>query len=1566
MSTLKITNARTHNLKNVSLELPHNKLIVFSGISGSGKSSLVYDVIFREGERLFLQSFSNASKILFRNLSKPDVDSIDGLRPMIAVGQQNANYSARSTVGTITDVYGFLRLLFARFGKAKEGIALSRSLFSFNSPVGACPKCSGLGMEEFIDINKLIKDPSLTLDQGAMVITTDNGYIMYSQVTMEVLNRVCTAHGFSVSIPWNELTEEQQRIVLYGSDIIKIPYGKHTLESRLKWTGITAKPREEGVYKGIVPVMEDILKRDRNDNILRFVSSRQCSGCHGTRLNNSALSVLWQDCTIAQYCDMQITDLHNEMLSFAPNSSDENERKVLEEILRRLKLLVDLDLGTLTLAKSGTDLQSSEKKAIRLINQLFGGMSNLIYVFDEPAAGLHPSTAQTVFRSLQQLRDAGNTVLVIEHNPYFQLHADVLMDIGPLAGANGGKILFVDSPKNISNYIGTSLTAKALLSRNNAPVSKSTQGDSFVVDIVTQKTEIKNITFSKSAINVVTGIKNSGNDRPMFDLLVEHFEQNNYGFSKCITIDGSRPGKTSRSTPATYTGIFDTIRKLYAQASEKRFTASDFSFNNKNYSCPECEGAGFVKLGMHFLGSSQVECSTCRGKRYVDEILIVQYSEKNISQVLEMSVDDAVPFFSNQPKVHKLLSALKQLGCGYLSLGQSSSTLSGGEAQRVKLSSYLAEKVSGDKLFIFDQPVSGMHTHDAQLFLAACLELAEKGETVILLENSKSAMESAHRVVELLQYPNGTGEVVFNGTSNDFAKSETPTAMAFNASSENETDSIQPQFEQAIQIVGATTHNLKNETLAIPKNKITVITGPSGSGKTSMAFDTLYAAARNRYLNNFSSYIREKIGLLPQTNVEAIHGLIPAIGISGKITVSDRRSTVGTASGIYDLYRLFYARFGENRPENTLSDLFSFNRPAGACSTCTGNGVVMQPDAEKLISHPHKSLMDGALSGTKTGIFYGDPFGQYVATLLAAGKHVGIDFSLPFCDLNADAQAMAMHGLPDIELDVVWRYKRKNREGVHEMKAVWKGFLNYVEEEFLRESMNGKTPWVEEVMSELKCPACRGARLKPEVLAITVNDKNISMLTNDSISENITLFSKIANSQNELITSEILRKLENLRALGLSYLSLSRTRNTLSAGESRRLSLAEMVNSGITGTLFVVDEPSLGLGDSDIETFNALMQNVKGSGNTVVLVDHHPNVIRNADYIVEFGPTGGKKGGYIVAKGSPNEIENGDGNLTGNLLRGLKLNVKKRQPFTQFLEIKGAHANNLKGFDVQIPTNALTVFRGESGSGKSSLALDCIAPSVEFGKAVGCQSISGYLFNKRVVVTNGVIPKNSSDKLFSEYCGLFDPIKKLFATEIKTLKIEIKPSALSFRSSQGYCEECKGKGVTEINLDFIAESETLCGACSGKRYRNEVLDIYYHGKNIADILELTVDESITFFCDLKSMVGKLQILNSIGLGYLCLGQELSTLSGGEIRRAKLAKMVFETKSEPTLIVMDEPSSGLFYTDIEKLTVLFDKLLQQGHTLLVTEHNQQIIAHADYTIHLGPEGGEKGGFLLDNG
>ncbi|NCD43305.1 MAG: excinuclease ABC subunit UvrA, partial [Bacteroidia bacterium] len=436
---IAINNASEHNLKSVTLEIPRNKLICVTGVSGSGKSSLVFDVLHAEGRRRYLETFSGAARLALGKLQRPEVGSITGLSPTIAVNQTTIIRNTRSTVGTMTGIYDLLRLLFARLATSDSSTTKpSRSLFSFNSEKGACPACKGLGLEEQIEPKLFIGDPTKTLREGCIVMTTPSGYIVYSQVTMDVLNLVCTAHGFNVDIPWKELTEAQKNIVLYGSDKIKVPFGKHTLESRMKWSGITAKPREEGHYKGIVPVMEEILKRDRNTNILRFVESVPCSSCQGARLKEESLSFLLGGMNIAQLADLTLQELQTWTAQQKQYASEPVWRETLAAINKRIGVLDNLGLSYLTLARESSSLSGGESQRIRLASKVLSGLQGVIYVIDEPSIGLHATEHQKLMKVLRELNKQGNTVIVIEHDRSTMLQSDWLIDIGPGAGVKGG------------------------------------------------------------------------------------------------------------------------------------------------------------------------------------------------------------------------------------------------------------------------------------------------------------------------------------------------------------------------------------------------------------------------------------------------------------------------------------------------------------------------------------------------------------------------------------------------------------------------------------------------------------------------------------------------------------------------------------------------------------------------------------------------------------------------------------------------------------------------------------------------------------------------------------------------------------------------------------------------------------------------------------------------------------------------------------------------------------------------------------------------------------------------
>ena len=598
---IRIVNAAENNLKSVSLDIPLNKLVVVTGVSGSGKSSLIFDVLYREAEFRYLGTFSAFARQFLGKMKRPDVEQIAGISPAVAVDQYAAVNNPRSTVGTMTGIHDMLRLLFARTGiSVQEPVSsypasiihhpssvilhpVNRSLFSFNTPQGACPQCKGLGVEDRLDPSLLIGDPEKSIRQRCMTITTPNGYIMYSQVTLDVLDQVCRAEGFNIDIPWKDLSDANRQVIFYGSDKLEIPFGKHPLESRMKWSGITAKPREMGVYKGIIPVMEEILKRDRNKNILRFVRTSPCSACGGSRFNPHALSVRLGSFNIAELLDLPVIALTHTLKSIDFSAS---AKEVAGEVIPRIEALSgvmkQLGLGHLSCSRESGSLSAGEARRLKLATQLGSGLSGLLYVFDEPSIGLHHSETLELIGVLKRLRDEGNTVIVVEHDEEFIRHADHIIDIGPGPGIHGGNVLLncpVSELKDLPGDVirsNTTLSCYFGLERMEMPVRvQENQAEIIVKGASHHNLKHIDVAFMAGAINVVTGISGSGKASLVHQTLGSFLKKKLHGentelgahvaitgweqFKRVIEIDQSPIGRTPRSNPATYTGLFDHI-----------------------------------------------------------------------------------------------------------------------------------------------------------------------------------------------------------------------------------------------------------------------------------------------------------------------------------------------------------------------------------------------------------------------------------------------------------------------------------------------------------------------------------------------------------------------------------------------------------------------------------------------------------------------------------------------------------------------------------------------------------------------------------------------------------------------------------------------------------------------------------------------------------------------------------------------------------------------------------------------------------------------------------------------
>lgn len=1581
---ITIKNARTNNLKGISLEIPHHQFIVVTGVSGSGKSSLAFDVIAREGQRRYFETMPGFARQFVGKLNKPEVDSIDGLSPVIAIGQKTTTSNARSTVGTMSDLYDLLRLLYARFGESNQDVELSRSLFSFNSEIGQCPQCRGIGQEEKIDIEKLVVDPNKTLREGALAPTLPTGYIMYSQVTIDVLNQVCEAEGFNVDIPWKDLSTDQRNVILYGSEKIKVPFGKHSIESRLKWTGIKAKPREEGFYKGMMPIMSDILRRDRNANILKYVSSVTCSACDGKRLNPDALSVRLNSKSITDIAELEFVDLFTWIEA---SSWPENAQSIISKLKEKLDLLIDLGLGYLTMDTSAGDLSASEAQRIRVINQLTAPLSDVLYVLDEPSIGLHPEENRKMIAHLNALVRKGNTVMVVEHDLETIRNADWIIDLGPNAGTKGGELLFNGLLKDfLESGLSNSPTLNSLKSNNRTvqqsksrAVAKSSSQEVEQSKTITltncNSGNLKNIdvTFQLGRLNVISGKSGSGTQSLVNELKNRTLSEIEI-IRNLIFVDQSPIGRTPRSNPATYLGISDSIRDLYASldASKKaKFSKSRFSFNNKGGRCETCQGAGKIQIGMHFLGNIEIKCGTCGGDRFNEETLAILYEGKSIADIYRMSVNQALEFFQDNSnkivvRIRKGLEILEEIGLGYLSLGQSSTTVSGGEAQRIKIANQLQKKSSGNDLFILMEPSIGLHDSDIQTLVKMFDRIKSNGNTVVCVEQDERIIASSDWHIEL--GPEGGkngGEIIFQGAPDD-------TISSFKGiEGHRACRDADAQPNNKIILSGVQTNGLKNINVSIPKQQLTVVTGVSGSGKSSLVYDTLFSEASARFSESLSTYSRSLVQQNSTAILDSFSGMTPAVALRRRNRQNNKRSTVGTLTGIYDHFRLLFSRLASDKNTTISAQHFSFNHHLGACDTCKGMGVVETCDPDLIVVDPDKNIFEGALSENKSLKYYSNPDGQFMATLTTIAEAKGWDLSKAWNTLSDEVRDVILNGTGDDIWQVTWHFKNKSRSGVQELESTWMGLCGYINDEYLRKRQNKNIQTLEELLHDVSCPECNGSRLKKSLLSVHFLERNIAQWMQLSISKMKLALSESSRIQDaeskaimEKVIPSILSQIDVLENLGLSYLSLDRNVSTLSGGEYQRVLLSGQFDSNLHGVTYILDEPTIGLDQEQVKSLEKLLRGIIAHGNTVVAVEHDPQFIKMADYLIEMGPEAGKNGGEVVFQGDQNQLKLEKHTKTYELIHNAVEFGRVETKTNQSFGIKKASANNLQNIDVTFQLGAFTVITGVSGSGKTSLMRDVLHQSIQRKRPVNYASFIGvdvfhdvntfYLDQQALSANRSMTPAN--------YLGVLDALQLVFSKTESAKNAGFKKADFSYLSKNGKCPTCGGNGKIKTSLDFMSDVWADCDTCYGSRYNKAIDSILWEGYSIGQILQMTVNQAFELLSDQKIST-TLGLLQKLGLSHITLGQPATTLSGGESQRLKLTKVLSMQSELPRLFLLDEPGTGLHIEDLNKLLGVFREIVSQGDTIICIDHNQHLIASAGFEIKLGPGSGQNGGRII---
>jgi excinuclease ABC subunit A len=1941
-SDIVIKGAREHNLRDVDLVLPRNQLICLTGVSGSGKSSLAFDTLYAEGQRRYVESLSSFARQFLGQMPKPDVDHIGGLSPSISISQKSAGQNPRSTVGTITEIYDYLRVLFARVGRGhcpkcgepissqtreqiieqicgiergtkvvllapiirkqkgeyrdlfedllKQGFVRARvdgevvrltdnlnldrqmrhdievvtdrltvrpdvrprlaeavdlalrmgkgtlivmpegesgaresasrsaggkrgrtaktkraaasdriysvdyscascgigfeppspQLFSFNSPQGMCDECDGLGELYTFDPDLLIPDTGKSFKKGAIEIL--GGWRDLSrwrrhifQGVADTMERVLEVEsGTMLETQWEDLDESLIDLWLWGTGEEHITF---------TWRGGASPIKYGGTFEGVIP---DLLSKYRNtkskQHLKRFekyMNTVPCPTCHGQRLNPQARSVAVttansdfaqakKDLSLPEVCDLSVADAAD---FFADLVLEETQQVIaaeaIKEIRGRLGFLMNVGLDYLTLSRTAPTLSGGESQRIRLAGQIGCGLVGVLYILDEPSIGLHPRDNDRLLLTLRQLRDLGNTVVVVEHDEDTMRAADHLIDFGPGPGVRGGELV-AQGPVDAVMGASHSITGKYLSGKLKieVPEKRRPPNGKWLKVIGASHNNLKDVSaeIPLGTLVCVTGVSGSGKSSLVNDILSEALRRDlNHGdgnpgrhqaieglehLDKLIAIDQSPIGRTPRSNPGTYIKVFDDIRNLYAQLPESKsrgYKPGRFSFNVDSGRCSACDGNGANKLEMDFLADIWMTCPVCQGHRYNRETLQVRFKNRSIAEVLEMDVQQALEMFENQPKIQHKLQTLHDVGLDYIKLGQPSPTLSGGEAQRIKLARELVKKSTGQTLYLLDEPTTGLHFADIQLLLKVLRNFAAAGNTVLVVEHNLDIIKTADWIIDLgPEGGAGGGRIVATGTPEEIAankESHTGRALAevLRQAAAPPTHGRRKrqrakaaELSKKINVRGARQHNLKGVDISIDRDKTSVFCGVSGSGKTSLAMDTIYAEGQRRYVESLSSYARQFVSQMQKPRLDHIDGLSPAIAIEQKHLGHTPRSTVGTVTEIYDYMRVLFARLGTpycpecdtpigtqtsdeivdkllaerkgtklfvaaplkvevgQQYDKLWNDLreagfvrvrvdgvthsldhppivdrrrkhdvevvvdrlsiraddrtrtadavetalgfgegvvhivyphdetpepdwrlvrhsehlacdscgrsfepltphnFSFNSHLGWCSACEGIGTQTGANPAELLRGSQLTLAEGAV---KLWPDVSKSLSKWMLAGLSAGSGVPLD--VPLDQLSPKQRRTVMHGAGETWFDVHRGGKKAKKNERPLFRFQYKGLYPALEEAS-RLSPSLRTR-LEHLVDEVDCTTCGGSRLRDDSAAVRFRDRTIDAVCRMPLGQ---LQKFIAGwkltKREKRIAGELVREVESrvrfLVDVGLDYLAVARKAPTLSAGESQRIRLASQLGSGLCGVLYVLDEPTIGLHPRDNRRLINALGKLRDLGNTLVIVEHDREVIEGADAVFDFGPAAGAGGGRIVARGTPEQIAKRRASITGPYLNGkraIPIPSNRRIPSDDgqtakpraappknaiCLEIFGARHHNLKNVDVQIPLGALTAITGPSGSGKSSLIEDVLHASLartlhRAGTSVGeHDEIRGVEHVNKVIRVDQQPIGNSPTSTPATYTGVFDLIRTLYSQLPESRLRGYTPRRFSFNVAGGRCEDCEGAGQRCIEMHFLPDVWVTCETCEGKRYNPETLAVAYHGKSIAEVLEMSCGQALKLFENIPKIRRVLQTLCDVGLDYLTLGQAAPTLSGGESQRVKLAAELSRPDTGRTLYLLDEPTTGLHFEDLKKLLRVLHRLVDIGNTVVVIEHNMDVVKSADWIVDMGPEAGDGGGQVVAAG
>ncbi|MBA2586377.1 MAG: excinuclease ABC subunit UvrA, partial [Chthoniobacterales bacterium] len=1683
-----------------------------------------FDTIYAEGQRRYVETFSPYMRQFLDRMDKPRVDEIRGIPPAIAIEQSNPVKSSRSTVGTMTEINDYLKLLMPRAARAfcpscereirpetaksiadealrelsgatvlltfwvsvpaktepreffaflqqqgylrvwlhgeivrcdtakavgrlgarvqviQDRLTISEEtqprliesletalrfgkdrinfvnvetqaespfstgwhcahcdldirpptpgLFSFNNPLGACPACRGFGRTIAIDLDRAIPDRSLSIAQGAVRVF--RGEEMGE--SQRDLIRACAREEIDVHAPFEELPQADQDFVINGEK----KEGDYVEDEESdRWYGVRGffKWLESKTYKMHVRVL-----------LSRYRAYTTCPSCRGGRFQAETLNYRLvagspgRALTLPEIAALSILEARS-FLSAVTLPPNESTAEILrQEVDARLRYLRDVGLGYLSLDRSTRTLSGGEVQRVNLTTCLGASLVNTLFVMDEPSVGLHPRDVGRLIGVMENLRDKGNTLLVVEHEEAIIRAADNLIDIGPGRGERGGELVFAGPLSELLRHPG-SLTADYLARRKSIPVPKSRRESKTALRITGARAHnLKNLNVDipLSVFTCVTGVSGSGKSTLIHDVLYRNLlrgkgqpTEQEPGACKCVTgihrvgevvmVDQAQLARTPRSTPILYLGLYDRVRELFAalpEAMAQGLTASAFSFNSGSGRCERCCGTGFEKIEMQFLSDLFVRCAECEGRRFQPHVLKIRLHGKSIHDLLELTVNEAIQFFARIGESTRLgdpLDVLDEVGLGYLRLGQPLNTLSGGESQRLKLVAHLSSRndeppraeIGKGTLFIFDEPTTGLHFDDVALLVKVFQRLVHTGHSVLVIEHNLEVVKCADWVIDLgPEAGRDGGALVTAGTPECVAKVEAShtgrylrgvlgsarasravrggppqngTAVSYSQDDQDEGHVLLRAAEEpfgespngargspalprgirgggdridngAIRIHGAREHNLKNISLAIPRDQMVIITGLSGSGKSTLAFDILFSEGQRRFLDSMSPYARQFVEQLEKPDVDLVEGVPPSVAIEQRVTRGGGKSTVATVTEVYHFLRLLFAKTGtqfcpdcdlavekqslaaivkqvetaaKRGPLRVLAPLVKarkgFHTDVGrwaerqSFDTLLVDGqlipvaqfrklerfkehtidvVVGTIDARRILKA--RNLVQRALE-----------IGRGTAHLLDTKRQLTVmstEMSCPGCGRafeELDPRLFSFnspHGACD---------------ECHGFGEIWPGA------DRANDDNSGESVLASELAADREfetiengearpCPACHGSRLNAIARHVRVQGHTIDSFTALSAGEARALADRLRFRGNQKIIAadlvpEIEQRLQFMENVGLGYLALGRSAKTLSGGESQRIRLAAQLGSNLRGVLYVLDEPTIGLHPRDnvrlLDTLSAL----RAKGNSLVIVEHDEETMRRADHIIDLGPGAGTHGGELVVAGTLAEISRHGKSVTARCLnhplchptRATRRSLGKE---AKWIEIRGAHAHNLKNVTARFPVGRLSVITGISGSGKSSLMREVLLPAVRDAlgkeKAQARELFISVLgadsFEAVYEVDQSPIGKTSRSTP-ATYMKVFDEIRNLYA-QLPVARVRgYSASRFSFNAEGGRCEVCKGQGVIKLEMSFLPSSYVPCEDCRGRRYNAQTLEVLYNERSIGDIMEMTIEQAASFF-----------------------------------------------------------------------------------------------------------------------